>query len=176
MARHPSRERARAVRAARGSTTPDSAPDDLFRDGKEPGALRTIGEVARALGLRQHVLRYWEDQFPTLRPLTRAGGRRYYRPADIALVREIDRLLHREGYTIRGARAALARPAPRRSAPARDALAPLLAAMVADPAALPDLARLAADSPETALLDALGVLRRHLETIRSRLARALAEG
>lgn len=76
-------------------------------DGKDPEALRTIGEVARALGIRQHVLRYWEEQFPSLRPLTRAGGRRYYRPDDIALIAEIDRLLHREGYTIKGARQAL---------------------------------------------------------------------
>ena len=78
-----------------------------FDDGKEPGALRTIGEVAKALGLKQHVLRYWEEQFPTLKPLTRAGGRRYYRAEDIALLARIDQLLHREGYTIRGARLAL---------------------------------------------------------------------
>ncbi len=69
--------------------------------------MRTIGEVAKALGIRQHVLRYWEEQFPSLRPLTRAGGRRYYRPEDVALVAEIDRLLHREGYTIKGAKQAL---------------------------------------------------------------------
>jgi DNA-binding transcriptional MerR regulator len=76
-------------------------------DGKEPGAFRTIGEVAKALGIRQHVLRYWEEQFPMLRPLTRAGGRRYYRPEDVALVTEIHRLLHKEGFTIKGARQAL---------------------------------------------------------------------
>ncbi|HQS95846.1 MAG: transcriptional regulator [Novosphingobium sp. 17-62-19] len=76
-------------------------------DGKEPDALRTIGEVAKALGIRQHVLRYWEEQFPSLRPLTRAGGRRYYRPEDVALIAEIDQLLHREGYTIKGAKQAL---------------------------------------------------------------------
>ncbi|CAH0497099.1 MerR family transcriptional regulator [Novosphingobium sp. CECT 9465] len=76
-------------------------------DGKDPAAFRTIGEVASALGIRQHVLRYWEEQFPTLRPLTRAGGRRYYRPEDVALIGEIDRLLNREGYTIKGARQAL---------------------------------------------------------------------
>lgn len=76
-------------------------------DGKDPGAFRTIGEVAKTLGIRQHVLRYWEEQFPMLRPLTRAGGRRYYRPEDIALIAEIDRLLNREGYTIRGAKQAL---------------------------------------------------------------------
>ena len=76
-------------------------------DGKDAAAFRTIGEVANALGIRQHVLRYWEEHFPTLRPLTRAGGRRYYRPEDVALVMEIDRLLNREGYTIKGAKQAL---------------------------------------------------------------------
>lgn len=79
-----------------------------FQDGKDPGALRTIGEVAQAFGIKQHVLRYWEEQFPMLRPLTRAGGRRYYRAEDVALVSEINRLLYQEGYTIRGARNALA--------------------------------------------------------------------
>ena len=80
----------------------------VFADGKAPDAMRTIGEVAAALGIRQHVLRYWEEQFPMLRPLKRGGGRRYYRPEDVALVATIDRLVHREGYTLRGARAALA--------------------------------------------------------------------
>lgn len=79
----------------------------VFADGKAPEALRTIGEVAAALGIRQHVLRYWEEQFPMLRPLKRGGGRRYYRPGDVALVERIDRLVHREGYTLRGARLAL---------------------------------------------------------------------
>lgn len=78
-----------------------------FQDGKAPDALRTIGEVAQAFGIKQHVLRYWEEQFPMLRPLTRAGGRRYYRAEDVALVSEISRLLYQEGYTIRGARNAL---------------------------------------------------------------------
>ena len=78
-----------------------------FDDGKDPEALRTIGEVAKALGIRQHVLRYWEEQFPTLRPIKRSGGRRYYRPEDVALVARIDRLVHHEGYTLRGARKAI---------------------------------------------------------------------
>jgi DNA-binding transcriptional MerR regulator len=78
-----------------------------FNDGKAPDALRTIGEVASALGIRQHVLRYWEEQFPMLSPLKRSGGRRYYRAEDVALVERIDRLVHREGYTLRGARLAL---------------------------------------------------------------------
>ncbi len=78
-----------------------------FDDGKDEGALRTIGELGEALGIKAHVLRYWEDQFPTLQPLKRSGGRRYYRPEDVALVREIDRLVNRQGYTLRGARTAL---------------------------------------------------------------------
>lgn len=82
--------------------------DFRLDDGKEPDAFRTIGEVAKAFNLRQHVLRYWEEQFPMLRPLTRAGGRRYYRAEDVALVAEISRLLYQEGFTIRGARQALA--------------------------------------------------------------------
>jgi DNA-binding transcriptional MerR regulator len=78
-----------------------------FADGKDPQAFRTIGEVAAAFGIKQHVLRYWEEQFPMLRPLKRAGGRRYYRAEDVALVGEINRLLYGEGFTIRGARQAL---------------------------------------------------------------------
>lgn len=73
-------------------------------DGKEAEAFRTIGEVATALGIRQHVLRYWEEQFSQLRPVKRSGGRRYYRPEDVALIETIDRLVHREGFTLRGAR------------------------------------------------------------------------
>ncbi|MEQ1498121.1 MAG: MerR family transcriptional regulator [Novosphingobium sp.] len=84
----------------------DAAPPG-FADGKDPEALRTIGEVAKALGIRQHVLRYWEEQFPMLRPLKRSGGRRYYRSGDVALVERIDRLVHREGYTLKGAKKAL---------------------------------------------------------------------
>ena len=78
-----------------------------FDDGKDAAAMRTIGEVATAFGIRQHVLRYWEQQFPMLRPLKRSGGRRYYRPEDVALVETIDRLINREGYTLKGARQAI---------------------------------------------------------------------
>ena len=78
-----------------------------FDDGKDQDALRTIGEVANATGIKAHILRYWEQQFPTLKPLTRSGGRRYYRPEDVALVERIDRLVNREGYTLKGAKAAL---------------------------------------------------------------------
>ena len=87
-----------------------------FDDHKEAGALRTIGEVASATGIKTHVLRYWEQQFPQLKPLKRSGGRRYYRAEDVALVERIDRLVNREGYTLKGAKAAL-RSAPEQSAP-----------------------------------------------------------
>ena len=86
----------------------EDAPSFAFSDGKAHDALRTIGEVSSALGIRQHVLRYWEEQFPMLRPLKRSGGRRYYRLEDVRLLALIDRLVHREGYTLRGARLAIA--------------------------------------------------------------------
>ncbi|WP_114227806.1 MULTISPECIES: MerR family transcriptional regulator [Sphingomonas] len=68
---------------------------------KADGAFRTIGELATELGVAQHILRYWETKFP-LKPLQRAGNRRYYRPADVALARRINELLNRDGYTVRG--------------------------------------------------------------------------
>ena len=74
---------------------------------KGPEAFRTIGEVASELGVGQHILRYWEGKFPQLRPLQRAGNRRYYRPEDVALVRRIHQLLSRDGYTVRGVQALL---------------------------------------------------------------------
>ena len=73
-------------------------------DGKAPEAFRTIGEVSKALSIQPHVLRYWEEQFTMLRPVKRAGGRRLYRPEDVELLATIDRLVHREGFTLRGAK------------------------------------------------------------------------
>lgn len=69
---------------------------------KAEGALKTISEVSDQFGIPQHILRYWETRFPQLRPLQRAGNRRYYRVQDVALVQRIDTLLNREGYTIKG--------------------------------------------------------------------------
>jgi DNA-binding transcriptional MerR regulator len=69
---------------------------------KDPGALKTIGELSQELGVAQHILRYWETRFPQLRPMQRAGNRRYYRPSDVELARRIHRLLTQEGYTVRG--------------------------------------------------------------------------
>lgn len=69
---------------------------------KAPTAFRTISEVADDLRIPQHVLRFWETKFPQLKPLKRGGGRRYYRPEDIALLRRISDLLYTQGYTIKG--------------------------------------------------------------------------
>jgi DNA-binding transcriptional MerR regulator len=69
---------------------------------KSPDAFRTISEVAEELNVPQHVLRFWETRFSQIKPMKRAGGRRYYRPADVDLVKGIRTLLYAEGYTIRG--------------------------------------------------------------------------
>lgn len=134
---------------------------------KSPAAMRTITEVSAELGVPQHILRFWETRFPDLRPLKRGGNRRYYRPADIALCRALHRLLHTDGYTVKGvqkllaaegARALAARitgedpeppPAPAAPAPPAPALPPTL------PPALPE------------------PLRTRLAAIRNRLAAAL---
>jgi len=88
-------------------------PSDNKPARKSEAAFRTIGEVSTALGVPQHVLRYWETRFPQVRPLQRAGNRRYYRPADIALLRRIQHLLDHEGYSIRGVQQLLAeKPVP----------------------------------------------------------------
>ena len=69
---------------------------------KAPDAFRTISEVADDLDVPQHVLRFWETKFSFIRPMKRAGGRRFYRPQDIVVLAEVRRLLHEEGYTIKG--------------------------------------------------------------------------
>jgi DNA-binding transcriptional MerR regulator len=90
---------------------------------KDPGALLTIGELSQELGVPQHILRYWEAKFPQLRPMQRAGNRRYYRPADVLLARRIHQLLSEEGYTVRGVQKLLREkaeypPSPRSNSPA----------------------------------------------------------
>ncbi|WP_341209402.1 MerR family transcriptional regulator [uncultured Sphingomonas sp.] len=108
----------------------------MASDAKSAAAFRTIGEVAQATGLAPHILRYWESRFPQLRPVTRAGNRRYYRPEDVALVERIDRLLNREGYTIKGVQQLLARePAvatPDAATPSLVAIRDLLARALAE--------------------------------------------
>jgi DNA-binding transcriptional MerR regulator len=84
------------------SQAPETAEDDERRGQKSDTAYRTISEVATDLDLPQHVLRFWETKFKQISPMKRAGGRRYYRPQDIELIRRIHYLLHTQGYTIKG--------------------------------------------------------------------------
>lgn len=90
----------------------------IRRPGKSPAAFRTTGEVAEELDLPAHVLRFWESKFAQLKPLKRGGGRRYYRPEDVDLLRSIRRWLYQEGYTIRGVQKLLRNPSGRENGPA----------------------------------------------------------
>ena len=108
---------------------------------KAPDAFRTIGELSADLGVPQHVLRYWESKFPQLRPLQRAGNRRYYRAADVALARRIHGLLSEHGYTVRGVQKMLADKEPQH-APASALAAALAAAPSGAASPAPDVARL----------------------------------
>lgn len=145
---------------------------------KSEGALWTISEVSTRLDIPQHILRYWETRFPQLRPLQRAGNRRYYRPEDVALVERINLLLNQEGYTIKGVQKLLS--ARRRSTDAADAgtLRTEAAATAPSPApalsAGPSPAR-SADTVETAPAALKTHMLTELRAIRDRLTRALAD-
>lgn len=121
---------------------------------KSAGAFRTIGEVSESLGIPQHILRYWESRFPQLRPMQRAGNRRYYRPDDIALVSRINTLLNEQGYTVRGVQKLLAGKSGDEEVDARDTQPAVVAAV--------------RQEPPSDILD-------RLMSVRVRLARALAE-
>lgn len=123
---------------------------------KEPGALLTIGELSDQLGVAQHILRYWETKFPQLRPMQRAGNRRYYRPNDVELARRIHGLLTEQGYTVRGVQKLLRE----RGGPE---VTPLAEAPVAPP---PDSAMPSHEDP-------IGVDVFRLIALRNRLADAL---
>ncbi|MBA3577785.1 MAG: MerR family transcriptional regulator [Sphingomonas sp.] len=90
---------------------------------KAPGAFKTIGELSRELGVAQHILRYWETKFSQLKPLQRAGNRRYYRPDDVQLAKRINQLLNQEGYTVRGVQKLLGQ----RRSPEQESLSELAA-------------------------------------------------
>ena len=102
---------------------------------KADGAFLTIGELAEELGVPQHVLRYWETRFSELKPLQRAGNRRYYRPDDVAVAQRINQLLNVEGFTVRGAQRALREPESQQERPAGEAMATPPAPLSAPPAA-----------------------------------------
>lgn len=120
---------------------------------KASDAMRTIGEVSADLGVKPHILRYWEAQFDMLQPLKRAGGRRYYRAQDVAMLRNIDHLLNQQGYTMRGARQHLAARqtvgtppnfASNQSENIAGSVTPAAAAPTQTPEHMPDLAALRA--------------------------------
>jgi DNA-binding transcriptional MerR regulator len=131
---------------------------------KSPDAFRTISEVAEILETPAHVLRFWESRFPQIRPVKRAGGRRYYRPSDVALLTGIKHLLHDEGLTIRGVQKMLreqgvrhvaglsGQDVPDESASAEAALEAALAANFAPPAPAP-LPQEAAESAQIVALE-----------------------
>lgn len=110
-----------------GSTSIGAVGIAAAGPGKAGAAFRTIGELSRETGLPQHILRYWETRFPQLRPLQRAGNRRYYRAEDAVLVRRIDMLLNREGYTVRGVQQLLA--AEKTTPVATDTIEPVIPAL-----------------------------------------------
>ncbi|QJB70020.1 MerR family transcriptional regulator [Parasphingorhabdus halotolerans] len=128
---------------------------------KDSGAFRTIGELSKELKIKPHILRYWEDQFAMLQPLKRAGSRRHYRPEDVEMVKTINRLLHEEGYTIKGARKFLTS---RKNQPTTIAEAPAMATSTAS--ALPMTGPGTEDN---------SLIVKELKSIRDRLSSALNE-
>ncbi|MCB1885627.1 MAG: MerR family transcriptional regulator [Geminicoccaceae bacterium] len=140
---------------------------DARARGKSQGAFRTISEVAEELDVAQHVLRFWESKFAQVRPLKRGGGRRYYRPEDVDVLKDIRSLLYDEGYTIKGAQKLLrerrARPAPLRPRPAAAETPPAVEEAVAP------------ETPTPARDEALLALRNRLIETRALLDAALDE-
>jgi len=101
-------------------TTDDGELQLVRRSGKSEAAFRTISEVSEELDVPQHVLRFWESKFTQVKPLKRGGGRRYYRPDDVVLLRKIRDLLYAEGYTIKGVQKLLREGGTREAAPRAD--------------------------------------------------------
>jgi DNA-binding transcriptional MerR regulator len=160
------------------------ANDAPGRPQKSSAAFRTISEVADELDVAQHVLRFWESKFPQVRPLKRGGGRRYYRPEDVEILRQIRSLLYDEGYTIKGAqkllrqrrsgRAASAEEPPATAAPVAAPAAVAIASPPPRPAAAPPPAAPARAMPADARRR-LKALRSELRELKELLARARIE-
>jgi DNA-binding transcriptional MerR regulator len=121
---------------------------------KSPDAFRTISEVAEHLDTPAHVLRFWESRFPQIRPVKRAGGRRYYRPSDVALLTGIKRLLHDEGLTIRGVQKILRDQGVRRVAGLSDETVAIVDLGIADVAAVVADDRDGTETPEGDAIEA----------------------
>ena len=120
---------------------------------KSPDAFRTIGELSAELGVAQHILRYWETKFPQLKPLQRAGNRRYYRADDAALARRIHRLLSEEGYTVKGVQKLLKSKGATEEAPPPQAAAIQVPSLPAEAALDLDRLRSVRDQLAAALRD-----------------------
>lgn len=137
---------------------------------KSPEALKTIGELSQELGVAQHILRYWETRFPQLKPMQRAGNRRYYRPADVELTRRIHRLLNVEGYTVRGVQKLLRE----KGAPAQTATAGGIPIPPREPETRPEVK----SPPQDFMPDReepAGIDKIRLIELRNRLVRALED-
>lgn len=136
---------------------PEIGPDrNSRRAAKSAEAFRTISEVAQELEVPQHVLRFWESRFPQVKPLKRAGGRRYYRPDDVVLLRRIRQCLYDQGYTIKGVQKLL-----------REGALKGEGALPRPPAPPPAATRAKEASPRTVLLE----IRRELQELRELLKR-----
>ncbi len=155
-------------------------PVGMESPGKDPAAFRTIREVSEQLGVPQHVLRFWETRFPELKPLQRGGNRRYYRPGDVAFAAALHKLLHQDGYTVKGVRKLIAdHGAGNLVAIANGNAAPSRATRAADPQPAADPASQAAVPPQPAPIGQPAApvdaaLFQDLRILRDRLAAALA--
>jgi DNA-binding transcriptional MerR regulator len=163
--RHPWREVTRANAAAVARRT-----------GKSEAAYRTTGEVSEELDLPAHVLRFWESKFPEIKPLKRGGGRRYYRPEDVDLLRQIRHFLYQEGYTIRGVQKLLRQSGLRGKEPPGGLVdkEPAATLFPLDPVADSSSASPAPVPSRLALRTALEEVRRELLEIQALLAKLLA--
>jgi DNA-binding transcriptional MerR regulator len=147
----------------------DASPPQR-RPAKSAEAFRTISEVAQELDVPQHVLRFWESRFPQIRPLKRAGGRRYYRPEDVVLLRRIRQCLYEQGYTIKGVQKLLRDGALKGpDAPAGDADGASLEGATEEAPAVA-----AEDAPDGDARQVLAELRTELAALREALRKAQA--
>ena len=170
-----------------GEGTDDAPFERGVRPKKAATAFRTISEVADDLHVPQHVLRFWETRFPQVKPLKRGGGRRYYRPDDVVLLRRIADLLYIQGYTIKGVQRLLVEgdgtlqgdlPPPEMTEADEDPASPLTSPMFELPAAEPEPARAdpvaASRMPPPAALEAHDAMRER-QAVQALLSQILAE-
>lgn len=157
--------------ASRLAETSDDSDAPRARGQKAEGAFRTISEVAEDLNVPQHVLRFWETRFFQVRPLKRGGGRRYYRPEDVALIKKIHHLLYTEGYTIKGVQKLLKGVSKADLLKEQGVNVPGPVVKTSIPAGTPANQ----DSPDTAVMDNLATRAGLSEAQRAALESALSE-